>query len=390
MTLALCCAVHAVQDGLLAAVYVLLPILAQTLGLNYSEVGLFKAVKSIAQGALEVASGVAAERFGERLLLFIGLAVSGLAYLALSQADAAGPVLISLLLLGIGTAFQHALASAMITNAFAAGTRRGALGLYNSSGDFGKLTFSACFSLAIGAGISWPNIALSFGLIALALAVLVWLSAHPHADDVHTTAVRATSGAGGDQIGWGILHKQSFAALWLMVFLDSMVQAGVLTFIAFLMLAKGLSLGIATMAAVAILVGGIFGKAACGFVAERLGVKVAFGLVQTLSAIGIVAVIMAGELAAYLLLPIVGLALQGSTSITYGMVNDYVHEQRASRGFALIYASSSFASVAAPIGFGLIGDHYGIETAMAAMAVATMLSIAPLPLLRPQHARSHP
>jgi FSR family fosmidomycin resistance protein-like MFS transporter len=75
VTLSMSCLAHAVQDGLSAAIYVLLPVLAQTLGLNLGEVGLFKGLKSLAQGLLEIVSGVAAERFGDRALLVFGLVV---------------------------------------------------------------------------------------------------------------------------------------------------------------------------------------------------------------------------------------------------------------------------------------------------------------------------
>jgi MFS transporter, FSR family, fosmidomycin resistance protein len=381
--LAIGCSVHAIQDGLTATIYVLLPILAEAFGLNYGQVGLFKAVKSIAQGMLEIVSGVAAERFGEKLLLIFGLVVAGTGYLLLSQAEGSNLVLLSLVLVGVGVAFQHALASAMIARAYDSAGRRGALGLYNSSGDVGKLAFSASFSLAIGVGIAWHSIALVFGAIAIGFGVVVLLLL-----DTLSSAQSETSTVASDShvtvhvVGWGIIDPRSFSALFVVVFLDSMVQAGVLTFAAFLMLSKGTSLAVATMASVCILVGGIFGKAVCGFAAARFGVPIAFGLAQMLTAVGILFVVLSPAVMAYLLLPLLGIVLQGSTSMTYGMVADFVHKSRTARGFALIYASSSFASVAAPIGFGLIGDVYGIETALAAMAVVTLISLVPLFILR--------
>ena len=63
------------------------------------------------------------------------------------------------------------------------------------------------------------------------------------------------------------------------------------------------------------------------------------------------------------------------------MVNDFVHESRAARGFALVYGSSSL-SVIGPVGFGLLGDAYGIEAAMLAMAAAALLAIPPCLYLR--------
>jgi hypothetical protein len=48
LTLAACCGVHGVQDGLSAALYVILPTLAQVFGLSCSQVGLICAVNNSA------------------------------------------------------------------------------------------------------------------------------------------------------------------------------------------------------------------------------------------------------------------------------------------------------------------------------------------------------
>jgi FSR family fosmidomycin resistance protein-like MFS transporter len=373
---------HAVQDGLTAAIYVLLPVLAQSLGLNLSEVGLYKGLKSFVQGLLEIVSGIASERFGDRALLVFGLALSGMGYLLFSQTDSGVGVLLCLIVVGVGTAFQHSPASAMISRAYAAKGRRGALGLYNSSGDAGKLAFASGFSLAVGAGLAWHTVTFAYGLAGLlaGIAILVALRASPLA-----WATRRRIGSvdiAGSVKGWGILDRGSFTALLVVVFLDSMVQAGALTFAAFLMLAKGEQLATATFAATAILVGGMLGKAFCGFLADRIGPRKAFSLVQVLTAVLLVAVVMAPSLLAYLLMPLLGVVLQGSTSITYGMVNDFVHPDRAARGFALVYGGSGFSTVVGPLTVGVVGDAHGVAAGILVLAVASLLAIAPCWWLR--------
>lgn len=377
------CLAHAVQDGLSAGVYVLLPVLAQSLGLNLSEVGLFKGLKSLAQGLLEIVSGVVAERTGDAVLLVFGLLVAGAGYLLFALADGAGGVLACLVLVGIGTAFQHAPSSALVSRAYADSGRRGALGLYNSSGDAGKLIFTTSFSLAIGAGLAWSFVTVAFGVVTLAAAVIVFvvLRSQIGARRRESGLAGGTDTTGTMAKGWGILDRQGFASLLVVVFLDSLVQAGALTFAAFLMLAKDIPLAAATFAATAILIGGMFGKAVCGFLADRIGPRTAFSLVQVLTGMGIAATVFTPGYYAYLLLPFLGIVLQGSTSITYSMVNDFVHESRTARGFALIYGSSSL-SVVGPIGFGLLGDSYGIETAMLVMAGIALLAIPPCLYLR--------
>ena len=380
------CLAHAVQDGLTAAVYVLLPVLAQSLGLNLGEVGLLKGLKGLVQGLLEMASGIVSERFGDAPLLAFGLLVSGAGYLLFSQADGITGILVCLILVGVGTAFQHAPSSALVSRAFVSGGRRGALGLYNSSGDAGKLAYATCFSLAIGAGFAWPSATTAFGFSGVAAAVVILLAV-PHLfrrmpPEQVADASRKKTETGEAAEGWGILDRRGFITLFLVVFLDSLVQAGTLTFAAFLMLAKGVPLATATFAATAILIGGMFGKAICGFLADKIGPRLAFALIQVLTTTGIAAVVFVPGYHAYILLPFLGVVLQGSTSITYSMVNDLVHESRASRGFALIYGGASFSSVAGPLGCGVLGDVFGIETAMLVMAVTAVTTIPPCLYLR--------
>ena len=87
LTLAACCGVHGVQDGLGATLYVLLPVLAQALGLSYAQVGVIRAANNAAMGMLEIPSGMLSERFGQRSLLVFGLLCAGFGYSALAGAS---------------------------------------------------------------------------------------------------------------------------------------------------------------------------------------------------------------------------------------------------------------------------------------------------------------
>ena len=71
---------HAIQDGLGAATYVLLPILAQTFGFGYAQVGIFRGAMSLVQGLLEMSSGILSERIGTGRSLVFGLILAGLGF----------------------------------------------------------------------------------------------------------------------------------------------------------------------------------------------------------------------------------------------------------------------------------------------------------------------
>ena len=164
--------------------------------------------------------------------------------------------------------------------------------------------------------------------------------------------------------------------------LDLAVQDAFLVFVGFLMLHKQVPVGLAGFAVVLTLAGGIAGKFGCGLLAARLGPVRALVAVEIVSAAAILAVLAAPTMVAFLLLPLAGVVLQGSSSITYGTVGDLVDERRQSRGFALVYTLSSVAAIAGPIAFGLVSDGFGLEAAMLAMAIVVVLPVPLCLLLR--------
>jgi MFS family permease len=100
--------------------------------------------------------------------------------------------------------------------------------------------------------------------------------------------------------------------------------------------------------------------------------------------VGIVAILLSPTAIAYVLLPVLGLVLQGSSSITYGTVGDFISADRRSRGFAVIYSVAGAASIAGPIVFGIVGDRFGLAPAVLSMAVVVLLPLPLSGLLRPR------
>lgn len=385
LILATCCGAHSVQDGLGAALYLLMPILAQAFGLNYSQIGILRATASCAMTVFELPSGVLSEKFGERRLLVFGLISSGLGYLLLASATSIWIIFISFIILGTGSAFQHALSSSIISNAFEDNNQRSALGLYNSSGDAGKLVFTGLFGLATGIGIAWQGVVVFFGAITLVFAVVLFFTLRRVAIGARQSAALTDDTEAGPT-GWGIQDRKGFFSLCLTVFIDTGVQSSFLVFIVFVIADKGVSTHLAAFALILTLIGGMFGKAVCGFLAQRMGVRNSFALVQCATAAGIIVLLLSPATAAFFVLPVVGMFLQGSTSITYGTIADLIRSDRRSRGFAMIYSVSSLSAIAGPVIFGFISDHSGLPTAMLAMAVVSLLAIPPIMLLKPSPA----
>ena len=380
--LSVSCATHIVQDGMSSTIYVLLPVLAQAFGLSYAQVGLLKGLKSASQAVLEFGSGWLAELVGEVRLITIGLVLAGAGYVCLAAAPNVFLISICLLLIGAGTALHHAPSSSLIANSHGVDKRSGALGIYNASGDIGKLVFTGGFSLAAGAGFAWYQVSLVYGALTIVAAFAIAIVARSFLSeaklDLQTHAQTDEQEAAR---GWGILNWRSFSALLTVTSIDTLVQNGIFVFVAFLMLSKGLPLSVATGATVILLAGGVLGKAGCGFLAERMGAHRAFVLIQILTALGLVGIIVSPSWLTLLLLFPLGAVAQGSSSITYGFAASLIHPKRMARGYALLYSSGTFAAAAGPLAFGWIADGQGIETAFYLMAVFVLLSIPPMLLL---------
>ena len=245
--------VHATQDGLTSTVYVLLPVLAQSLGLSYAQVGIIRAVYSGMMWLLEIPAGILSERFGEQRLLVFGLITAGLGYGILSTADSYYGVLFALLIAGTGAAFQHSLSSALISRVYDGPSRRVALGTYNASGDTGKLLFTGVASLLFGVGIAWQEVVSGYGILALLVGAVLWLGLRRLRS---TGAVSMSARNPNTATGWGIRDRSGFRWLAAIVFLDIAVQDGFLVFVAFLMIEKNIPAGLAAFAVVATLAGG--------------------------------------------------------------------------------------------------------------------------------------
>lgn len=386
-TLATCSATHTLHDGLSDITYVLLPILAQTFNLSLAQVGLIRAAHRAAMATFQIPAGLIAERLGERNLLAFGTACAGLAFLALGFANGFYAILVALFVAGFGSAFQHPLCSAIISHAYPGAGRRAALGTYNFAGDLGKFAFGGATSLLFIAGIGWQMPVTFFGVLALACAALIVFALGatgvkaPRVETVLETP-RAR--------GWGIKNKQGFTALCLIEIIDSATRTGFLTFIAFLMIAKGLPEGWAALSVPLILVGGMAGKLACGFLAERIGIIRTVVITEIATGCGILATLALPNLAAFVLLPLIGIALNGTSSVLYATIGDLVAKERLSRAFGLFYTLGSACGIAAPLGYGLLGDRVGIETAIALVGLVAFLTVPLALVLRPAVQASHP
>jgi MFS-type transporter involved in bile tolerance (Atg22 family) len=83
------------------------------------------------------------------------------------------------------------------------------------------------------------------------------------------------------------------------------------------------------------------------------------------------------------LLPVVGIALNGTSSVLYGTVAELVVPERRSRVYGVFYTIGIGAGALAPPFFGLLSDIAGVPVTLAVLAVVVLATLPLAHLLRP-------
>ncbi len=142
--LAVTCGVHALHDGFTDLIYVLLPVWQAEFALSYAALGVLRMLFTGAMASFQLPMSHLARRVGGPLLLAIGTALAGGAYLTIGLSGAGFVMLAAALMVGgVGAAVQHPIGSALVSAAYATHGSRSALGTYNFAGDLGKMALPA-------------------------------------------------------------------------------------------------------------------------------------------------------------------------------------------------------------------------------------------------------
>src|SRR5262249_51528640 len=108
-------------------------------------------------------------------------------------------------------------------------------------------------------------------------------------------------------------HRFAFPLLLSIGRLPSPTRLGFLLFLPFVLTAKGASLPTVGLALTLVFAGGAAGKLICAFVGARIGAVATVWLTEGLTAVGIVALLPLALAPALVLLPVIGIALNGTS-----------------------------------------------------------------------------
>jgi len=365
---------HALHDGYTDLIYIMLPLWQAEFGLTYAALGVLRGVFVGAMASLQIPAGLAAERIGAGVMLALGTALAGLGYCLAGLSAGFALLLAALFVGGVGASAQHPIASALVARAFAGPRSLKMLGTYNFSGDIGKMTVPAALSLLLLA-MTWRPALAILGSIGLVLAVAIYLFTPRYA--------AAASCVQKEPVRAGTQRPYAFTLLLAIGIIDSATRMGFLLFLPFVLTAKGASVQTIGLAMTLVFAGGAAGKLACAFIGARIGAIATVWLTEGLTALGILLLLPLSLGAALLLLPAIGIVLNGTSSVLYGSVPDLVVPERRTRALSVFYTGTIGSGAIAPMLFGLAGDALGVRNALVLVSALVLFTLPIAALLRP-------
>ena len=372
---------HVWSDLFFAMMIPLLPLIKEDpeLGISFTEAGLLRSAHSGASAVFQVPFGFLAEQVGEFWLILGGnLWVAGSMF-AVGVASTFPWILGATLVGGLGGGTQHPLASSMVSRAYETGARSTAVGAVNFAGDLGKMAAPAIAWL-VAIPFGWRA---TFKVVGISAIGLVLLSAFTRTG-VKTGAVKRPGGS--DSEAEGPVKVAGFVNLSVVGFLDSAARGAALTFLPFLMRDKGMSTEQVFGLLFLLLAGGAIGKLALGWLDERYGPVALIWLTKGITVILLIAAIPTPNILLPPLVLALGIGLNGTSSVLYANVANFVPPGRRARLYGSFYTTNEVGSAIAPALYGVLADLLNVKATIAVMGGITAL-ILPVSLTLLPHLR---
>ena len=370
-SLAGACLAHLLHDGCTDLLYALLPVWQSEFGLSYAGLAVVRALYYGTMGGLQVPGDRLIARLGPRAALALATFVAAAGYPVMALPCGFPGLCAGLILAGIGSSVQHPRASLLVTDTYGKASR-GPLGIYNFAGDLGKAIFPAVVALLLTV-VAWRPVVGIMAVVGLVVAVAL-LAVVPRQPFIAPVEDKSTAKR-RDGSGFGLLL--TIGAL------DTATRMGYLLFLPFLLHSRGGTEPIVGLGLALLFIGGALGKAACGWLGQHLGVVRSVIVTEAATALLMMATLILPLVPMLVVLPLLGIVLNGTSSVLYGTVPDLAPKGDIGRGFALFYTGVIGAGGLAPIAYGAIADHSNRTVGILAAALTAAIIIPLVLALRP-------
>jgi MFS family permease len=313
---------------------------------------------------LQVFSGWLADRYGPRLTLIVGFAVSAAVLLGMSLVTELWQVY---LIYGVFGAVGFALASpiastAMVNHWFHARARGTALSLATSGVAIGQLALTPLAAwLLVNSGwqSSYRALAALMGLVMLPLVLLLLKDAPPESSDINLGSPTSAPVPPAQKTS---LRQAIRSATWWELMMGVFSCGFTMSFASVHFIAYASDMGMDnTMAADALGMSGLFsiiGAVVMGKWSDRIGRRIPLGVTYTLRSLSFLILLFANnELTLFLFAVILGLSWTSTTPLSAAVTADTWGRQSAGFLFGVVF---TFMTVGSSVGSFLGGLDYDL------------------------------
>lgn len=372
--IALIGAAHATSHFYHLAVPVVFPLMKESLGVTYGELGLLATLFYIASGFSQFIAGFLVDRFGARRILFAGMAIIAGATLLCGLAPSYGYLLFLMPLAGIGNAVFHPADYAILNASVRESWLGRAYGVHTLGGNIGWAV-SPVIVLGLASVAGWRSALVVAGLIGFGMLGLL-LTQAAHLDD--GLAHRRARPEANRPIELGVILLSPAILLCFAYFvLLAIAVVGVQNFLPSILIVDGYTLSLGTTALTGFLLASSVGTVAGAIIADKAGHHdriVAFGLLASggfivaVAYLGLPALIVAALVAA-------GFALGMTLPSRDLLVRSATPRGATGRVFGFVYSGLDAGSAVAPVSIGVLLDHGETRLALWLIALSLFLAI---------------
>jgi MFS transporter, FSR family, fosmidomycin resistance protein len=368
------CLAHALHDGYTDGLYPFLPVWQAQFGLSYAGLAVVRALYYGTMGGLQVPGAKLVRALSPRAALVLSTVAAATGFMVVALPLGFAGLCVGLVLAGVGSSIQHPRGSLLVTETYAPASRA-ALGVYNFSGDLGKAALPAAAALLLPI-LAWRPVIGLMALLGLVVAFALLMlapQAIPPSPQSNTVVHGPT--------------RSGFALLMTIGGFDTAARMGYLLFLPFLIHTRGGTSPAVGLGLALLFVGGALGKATGSWLGEHLGIVGSVVATETATALLIAATLFLPLAPMLVLLPLLGIVLNGTSSVLYGTVPELAPDGDAGRAFALFYTGVIGSGGLAPIAYGAIADHSNQTIGVLAAAATAALIVPMVLVLRPSLTR---
>lgn len=365
---------HLLNDAIQAVVPAMFPILEKSMGLSFTQLGIIAFSLNMVSSVMQPLVGYFTDKKPMPFALPVGLSFTLVGVLGIGLAPNFALIVLSVLLIGLGSAVFHPEGSRVAY--MAAGTRRGlAQSIYQVGGNTGQALaplITALILVPLGQiGASWFTI-----VAALAVILLIYIAKwYRERLAVFPARKQRNSSSNSQQERLSSDVKKALGFILLLIFARSWYISGMTNFYAFYAIKEyALTIKQSQIFLFAFLVSGALGTFLGGPLADRFGKKtvISFSMLGTLPLSILLPYVP--PLVAFIILMLTGFILMTSFSVTVVYAQELVPGKIGTMSGLTVGLAFGMGAIGS-VGLGYLADLISLQTMITWLGMLPILGL---------------